>query len=46
MSLFRFINLLDKDLAQMNEVRGKQLCKGESPKLMQGIKYMLTIRIV
>lgn len=43
---YSFINLLDTGVAETYEVKRKQLCEGEPPKLIQRIKDLLTIRIV
>ena len=43
---YSFINLLDTGVAEMYEVRRKQLCEGEPPKLIDRIKDRLRIRIV
>ena len=43
---YSFINLLDTGVTEMYNVRRKQLCEGEPPKLIERIKDLLTIRIV
>lgn len=43
---YSFTNLLDTGVVEMHEVRRKELCEGEPPKLTDRIKDLLRIRIV
>jgi len=46
LGVYSFINLLDSGVAEAYGVRRKQLCEGQSPKLIDRFKGFLTIRIV